>query len=190
MKEKTDSSLRIVMKKFIYFYFLFISCSFSGNSSYQKYVRKEYAHWSDFDRDCQNTRQEILIARSKTKVLMNYKNCKVKEGTWEDYYYPQIHNLAKNVDIDHLVPLKHAHDMGGYLWSKKIKEKFANDPQNLVITDRKYNREKGSKRIDQWLPVNKNYACKYIKDWIKVKNNYSLKFTEEEKKTISQIRCD
>lgn len=178
------------MRIFFYFYLFLISCSFNSNSSASKYNRKEYVHWSDFDKDCQNTRQEILIARSRTKVLMNHKNCKVKEGEWDDYYYPQIHTSSNNVDIDHLVPLKHAHDMGAHSWSKKLKEKFANDPQNLVITDRKYNREKGSKRIDQWLPVNKEYACKYIKDWIKVKKNYNLKFTENEKKTISLINCN
>lgn len=155
----------------------------------KKYNRKHWKHWSDYDRDCQTTRQEILIERSLTAVSTDRKGCIVMKGRWADYYYPEVHTIARAVDIDHLVPLKNAHDTGGALWDKKLKEKFANDPENLVITNLRYNRKKGSKGIDKWLPVHQNYACKYIKDWIRIKEKYRLFLSQEERKTIASANC-
>jgi hypothetical protein len=109
-------------------------------------------------------------------------------GIWHDSYYPEIHLLAKQVDIDHLVPLKNAHLSGGMDWNPRRKEIFANDPENLVITKRSYNREKGPKGIDGWLPLHKKYACKYVQDWVKIKKKYSLKITDAELSTIRNLQ--
>jgi hypothetical protein len=154
-----------------------------------KYNRKHWKHWIDEDKDCQNTRQEILIDRSLTPVQLNKKGCTVKSGKWMDYYYPEVHTNASLVDIDHLVPLMNAHQTGGALWTRKLKEQFANDPENLVVTDRKYNRAKGPKGIDAWLPINREYACKYIRDWVKVKKKYNLVLTEKEAHTVKVSNC-
>jgi Protein of unknown function (DUF1524) len=176
------------MTKFLILLILF-SCTQQPRLQ-KKYVRTDWHHWSDLDKNCRNTRQEILAARSEIPAVFNKKGCTVVKGKWVDYYYPETHTLAKFVDIDHLIPLKHAHDSGGSNWSAAQKEKFANDWDNLVITNRKYNRTKGAKRIDEWLPVHKEYACKYIGDWIKIKKKYALTFTPQEEKTIAQSSCE
>jgi hypothetical protein len=157
-----------------------------------KYVRSDWQHWSDKDGDCLDTRAQILRDRSLSPVWMNKKGCKVKSGKWKDYYYPEFHVLASKVDIDHLIPLKHAHDVGASGWSHSQKEKFANDPENLVITNLRYNRQKGAKGIDEWLPRHKEYACKYISDWVKIKKKYSLKLRQEEYNSIASFKgeCD
>jgi Protein of unknown function (DUF1524) len=167
---------------------IYLILIFNLNSSFAKYVRKEWKHWSDRDKNCLNTKEEILKARSKSIVLTSKKGCRIKSGSWDDYYYPETINDMKQIDVDHLIPLKHAYDTGGANWSPEKKEQFANDPENLVITDKKYNRQKGAKGIDQWLPINKEYACKYVKDWIKVKMKYGLRMDEPEKLTISAIQ--
>jgi hypothetical protein len=154
-----------------------------------KYLRSDWPHWSDQDKNCRNTRQEILASRSLVPVTFKPNGCTVKAGRWDDYYYPEIHTNSKKVDIDHLIPLKHAHDSGGADWTVAQKEKFANDPENLVITNRSYNRLKGAKTIAQWLPVHKKYACRYIHDWIRIKKKYGLKLGPEEVKTLSQSGC-
>lgn len=154
-----------------------------------KYDRKEWKHWTDSDKNCQNTRQEILKARSITDVKFNKRGCTVVSGKWHDYYYAQVHTDAKNVEIDHLIPLKHAHDHGGDGWTAARKEQFANDPENLVITFKPYNRKKGAKGIDQWLPVNKEYACKYITDWQYIKSKYNLSISPKEHQTIVTSKC-
>lgn len=165
--------------------FALLACSSlpSQNAS-AKYQRKHWRHWTDRDKNCLNTRQEILKARSLVPVTMNKRGCTVVKGKWNDYYFPETLENAKQVDIDHLIPLKHAHESGGARWSKKRKEEFANDPENLVITNRKYNRQKGAQGIDTWLPVHREYACKYMRDWIKVKTKYALQISQAERNAV------
>jgi hypothetical protein len=154
------------------------------------YLRSDWHHWIDENRDCLNTRAEILKKRSQVAVTMNKSGCSIKSGKWQDYYYPEILTYAKQVDIDHLIPLKHAHENGGSGWSSTHKEEFANDPENLVITNKTYNRQKGAKGIDEWLPRHKGYACKYIYDWMKIKNKYGLEIRKEELETFQLLKND
>lgn len=168
---------------------LFVSCSSQPGQVTEKYHRKAWKHWTDTDKNCLNTRHEILKSRSLIKVKFEKNGCKVRAGKWADYYYPEFHTQATQVDIDHLVPLKSAHRTGGAKWSAELKEKFANDPENLVITKKSYNRKKGDKGIDGWLPVHEDYACKYIKDWIKIKAKYNLELSQAEKKSIKTADC-
>ena len=47
------------------------------------YNRKDWPHWIDADGDCQNTRQELLIATSKKPVqFKDSKHCTVIYGEW------------------------------------------------------------------------------------------------------------
>ena len=184
---------------FALIFFLLLSCSTKkvvkdnvvARSSHEyPYNRSEWAHWSDSDGNCLDTRGEILKKRSLISVTLNKKGCKVKSGEWNDYYYPEILFQAAQVDIDHLIPLKHAHLVGAARWSSELKEAFANDPENLVITNRRYNRQKGAKGIHEWLPLNKSYACKYVQDWKKIKKKYALQIGAEENKTYSLLKAD
>lgn len=162
------------------FYFvLFPILVFADSSPLQakssKYSRNEFKHWIDTDRDCQNTRQELLISRSLAPVTFkNKKNCTVASGKWNDFYYPEIHTKAGNVDIDHIIPLKHAWDQGADKWTKERRQEFANDPENLAITNRKYNRQKGAQTPLSWTPINREYNCNYLAQWIRLKKKYSL----------------
>jgi len=151
------------------------------------YNRKFYKHWSDSNRNCLDTRQEILLERSIVAPTLNKKKCKVKAGLWKDFYYAEELVDVKEIDIDHIVPLKNAHESGAHAWPSEKKEIFANDLENLVITNKRYNRQKGSKTIAQWLPVEKEYACKYIHNWIHIKEKYQLKLSPEENQTIAQM---
>lgn len=152
------------------------------------YDRKLYHHWIDQDKNCLDTRSEILKLRSLSTVKMNHKGCKVLYGKWNDYYFNEILTEAKQIDIDHLIPLHHAHLSGADKWDFQTRENFANDDENLVITHKSYNRQKGKKTIAQWLPVDIHYACKYIQDWIKIKNKYNLSMNTDELKTIELIK--
>lgn len=171
--------------RFLLLLTLFACTGLPSHEASAKYQRKHWRHWTDRDRNCLNTRQEILKARSLTPVILNEKGCKVVAGRWHDYYFPEVLEDPKKVDIDHLIPLKHAHENGGAGWSRKQKEAFANDPENLVITNRKYNRQKGAQGIDTWLPLHREYACKYMHDWMRVKNKYALQISESERHAVS-----
>ena len=161
---------------------LFIFAIFMSSALAGKYKRKHFPHWIDRDRDCQNERQETLISRSKVPVKMKInkkgKKCTVKSGQWGDFYYPETLYKASKIDIDHVVPLKNSWDSGASEWSKKKRREFANDPENLVITNLKYNRSKGAKGPLKWIPVNKSYACKYLTKWVQIKQKYNLKIDQ------------
>jgi hypothetical protein len=158
-----------------------------------EYDRKEWKHWIDANQDCKDTRAEILVERSEVPVTYrsskNNRECTVDEGRWRDYYFNEVLTQASQIDIDHLIPLSHAHHHGGAIWSASTKMQFANDPQNLVITNRSYNRQKGPKSIAQWLPIERSYACRYVKDWVLIKEKYGLPLLDDERQTISILNC-
>ena len=56
---------------------------------------------------------------------------------------------ASKLDIDHIVPLKWDWGHGANEWSKEKREKFANDPVNLVAVEASLNRQKGAKGLDE-----------------------------------------
>ena len=164
------------MKKYILLILLFPILCFS-------YDRSDWKHWIDEDKDCQNTRAEILIERSLSKIEYSSNKCTVKSGSWTDFYTGETLFNASDIDIDHVVPLKHADELVGNIWTRDQKKKFANDPMNLIITYKKFNRQKGAKTISEWLPSNKTNACRYIKRWMLVKQKYNLPISIDEKKS-------
>ncbi|ETX09694.1 hypothetical protein MUS1_06240 [Marinomonas ushuaiensis DSM 15871] len=119
-----------------------------------KYSRGQFGHgWDDVDRDCQNTRQEILISMSTNRVqYSDDKECRVISGRWISMYSGKVLFDASKVDIDHIVPLKWAWDHGARFWDKQTRQKFANDPINLVAVEASLNRSKGAKGPNEWLP--------------------------------------
>ena len=79
------------------------------------YDRKAWKYWIDADKDCQNTRHEVLLEESLGTVsFKTSKNCGVVSGSWLDAYSGDVFNDVSQLDIDHLIPLKEAHISGGY----------------------------------------------------------------------------
>ena len=146
-----------------------------------KYDRKDWGGWVDEDGDCQNIRAEILIRDSLTPVIFKTdRKCKVVSGTWKDPYTGRIYYMASDIDIDHIVPLSHAHKYGGMYWDKDYKVAFANDPENLLAVEDNANQSKGDKAPHEWMPDNENYHCKYIGRWIYVAEKYKLSVSQIE----------
>lgn len=152
------------------------------------YDRKDWPHWIDEDGDCQNTRQELLIATSKVSVqFKKAKGCTVKSGKWFGVYTGQTFTNASDLDIDHIVPLAHAHKYGADQWTKAQRREFANDLDNLLVVDDATNQSKSDQAPHEWLPPQKSYWCEYGKRWERVKNKYGLRFSSEERLTLNQL---
>jgi len=94
---------------------------------------------------------------------------------------------ASDVDIDHVVPLSHAHRNGGAGCSRTLKRQFANDPMNLLVVDDSTNQAKGGKGPDQWMPPLKSYWCHYAVQWRRVKVKYGLISQLREKSKLRMI---
>lgn len=152
------------------------------------YDRRDWPHWDDSNKNCRDTRAEVLIVSSKTAVTFrDSRHCTVDSGEWLDPYSGETFYLAKHLDIDHLVPLKHAHGHGGHRWPASKRHQFANDPTNLVPVNASLNRAKGSSSPDQWLPPNHHYWCEYGQRWQEIKTRYQLMITTPEQQALDQL---
>ncbi len=145
------------------------------------YDRRDWPHWRDEDGNCRDTRAEVLIQSSRVPVTYrDARQCVVDSGEWLDPYSGQLIYQAAELDIDHLVPLKHAHGHGGNNWPLRRREAFANDIDNLLPVSASLNRTKGSSSPDQWLPPDRSYWCEYGRRWQTVKQRYALMVTPPE----------
>lgn len=152
------------------------------------YNRKDWPHWIDEDKDCQNTRQELLIATSKKPVqFKNSKHCTVTQGEWHEVYTGKTFTKASDVDIDHIVPLAHAHRHGADKWTKAQRKQFANDFENLLVADDAVNQSKSDQAPNEWLPPLKSYWCEYGKRWELIKEKYKLWYGSQERITLNQL---
>jgi hypothetical protein len=80
-----------------------------GEGGSSTYTRTAFRHWIDADRDCQNTRAEVLIAESRVPVIFtSSRHCTVARGRWLSRWDYATWTNASDVDIDHLVALKEA----------------------------------------------------------------------------------
>lgn len=152
------------------------------------YNRKDWTHWIDADRDCQDTRAEMLIAASLMPVrYRNEKRCSVIARQWYDPYSGKTWSKANDLDIDHIVPLKWAHSHGAANWSKSQKRKFANDPKNLLPVEDNLNQAKSDKGPSEWMPPNQAYRCAYLERFAAVVVEYRLQPTPSENRVIDRM---
>lgn len=159
-----------------------------GSAFVTLYNRSDWPHWLDTDRDCQNTRHEILTQASSKLVTFKTENeCSVLNGEWYDPYSGETFTTSKDLDLDHIVPLKFAHGHGGSNWSRELKAKFANDTENLILAMASLNRQKGAKGIDEWLPPNFSYRCAYIARFNAVMTKYQLSFIPSEQRIVNRL---
>jgi hypothetical protein len=159
-----------------------------GRSFVTLYNRNDWPHWSDDDKDCQNTRHELLISTSKKAVAFKTeKGCNVATGEWFDPYSGNTYFKSTELDLDHIVPLKFAHGHGGHRWSRERKETFANDLDNLILAQASLNRQKGAKGLDDWLPPNQSYRCEYIARFNAVMAKYDLRFIPAEQRIVNRM---
>lgn len=152
------------------------------------YSRSKFgAGWLDLDHDCQDSRQEILIAQNVGSLhFRDAKQCWVGQGKWISVFTGQVHYNASSLDIDHICPLSFAWQHGADKWSQEKREQFANDPTNLVAVEASLNRQKKDADIANWLPP-KN-QCQYISRFLRVSKSYDLQFSAQEQASYQQIK--
>ena len=132
----------------------------------------------------------MLIARSLRPAELRTDGCLVLRGSWIDPYSAELQRQASEVDIDHLVPLKFAWDHGAWDWTADKMAQFANDPTNLVITQKSLNRSKGSDGPLNWLPPNDGFKCAYLERFLLVLERYSLVLLRDELDKFSLLRAN
>ena len=169
---------------------LLVACGSSDDPTvYSRY--DWHPRWVDADRDCQDARQEVLIAEGEN-VVLDAKECKVVSGTWTCPLTGTVFTDPSKLDIDHFVPLKNAHDSGGFAWTREKRRLYSNDlddPTHLVAVSASANRSKGSRGPDKWLPPDEVYHCEYVEIWLSIKAGWELTLTAPEAQAIADLDC-
>jgi len=160
----------------------------SGSTTYS---RTYFKHWIDANRDCQDTRAEVLIAESKvTPRFTTARHCTVATGKWYSYYDGATWTKASDVDIDHMVPLKEAWKSGARAWSVTNRTRYANDlgfPATLIAVTDNVNQAKGDRDPAAWLPPRTAARCTYATQWVQVRYRWRLSINSAERSRLSSI---
>ncbi|MGB8389362.1 HNH endonuclease family protein [Mycobacterium sp.] len=129
-----------------------------------------------------DTRDDILNRDLVDKTYVSVKRCPdaVATGILHDPYtnktiaFQRGPKVGESVQIDHIVPLAYAWDMGAYQWPDPERLRFANDPANLLAVDGQANQDKGDSPPAQWMPPNTAFGCQYAMQFITVLRGYQL----------------
>jgi hypothetical protein len=156
------------------------------------YDREDFPHWSDaqeFGWDVSDSAcdvREAALMRDGENVAVG-EGCDVESGRWRDPYTTRTYTDPLDIDIDHLVPLANAYRSGASNWDEVGRERYANDPNNLLSVEDNANQEKGDKGPEAWKPPNRAVRCSYARRWISVKSEYDLTINPQEKAALRQM---
>lgn len=161
------------------------------------YNRDDYKHWGNAGSSCWNVREEVLFLQAESIVLLDKnkevttekKNaCSIQEGVWKDPYSGETFTDPTKLDIDHIVPLSYANEVGAEPWATRLKTQFANDiERNLIAVSASQNRSKGNKGPASWLPSDSSSHCLYATKWVDVADEYKLPLKAEDITTLQNI---
>ena len=159
-----------------------------SSAEYDRY--RDYGAW--VTKDCMSTRMTVLRDESDPDQVQIRRRengtCEVFAGQWLDPYTNTVITVPWVLDIDHLVPLKEAHQSGAYTWPQSKRVEYANylaDEWHLLAVSASENRRKGDKDPAQWLPPNSEFVCTYLANWIRIKRKWDLSMDTAEAAAIT-----
>jgi hypothetical protein len=129
-----------------------------------------------------DTRNDILDRDLIDKTYVSIKRCPnaVATGTLHDPYtnatvpFVRGAQVGAAVQIDHIVPLALAWDLGARSWTEDMRLRFANDPANLLAVDGPANQDKSDAEPAIWMPPNGAFHCQYAMQFVAVLRGYAL----------------
>ncbi len=133
-----------------------------------------------------DTRDDVLDRDLVDKTFTSTARCPtaVATGTLHDPYTNDVISFTRGnqigaaVQIDHIVPLALAWDLGARSWPDDERTRFANDPANLLAVQGRANQDKGDKEPADWMPPNHAFWCQYAVQFAAVLRGYALPVDE------------
>ncbi len=130
-----------------------------------------------------DTRDDILNRDLVEVTHVSTRRCPeaVATGTLHDPYtnatvsFTRGAKVGESVQIDHIVPLAYAWDMGASGWPSAKRLRFANDPANLLAVAGQANQDKGDAQPALWMPPNAAFGCQYAMAYLAVVRGYELR---------------
>ncbi len=129
-----------------------------------------------------DTRNDILDRDLVDKTYVAITRCPtaVATGVLHDPYtdatvaFMRGNQVGAAVQIDHIVPLALAWDLGARDWPQAQRLRFANDPANLIAVAGQANQDKGDAEPARWMPPNHAFWCQYAVQFAAVLRGYRL----------------
>ena len=167
----------------------------SGSRRIPDYDRAtDFGTWAYPDAgSCKNTRAWVLLRDADPNAKITYTNgtgCSVLTGLWHDPYTGTDFKKARDLDIDHVVPLHNAWLSGAHKWTSPRRCHYANFMKNaihLLPVSNSENRLKGDRGPDIYMPPNQGEKCSYLSKWMKIKTIWELSSTQAEVQAIEQL---
>ena len=135
-----------------------------------------------------------MIEESESPVTFkSSRNCIVVGGTWSDPFSGQKFTDPKKLDVDHVVPLREAHQSGAWKWTSEKKRQYSNylrSKNHLIAVHLSANRSMGYKDPAEWLPPNREFVENYARIWIAIKNEWGLTVDRTEMDALKRILGD
>ena len=165
-----------------------------GRAPRTGYSRDEFGHgWLDPDGNGCDGRNDILN-RDLDNVTTRDDDCTVLSGvlandpfTGNTIEFLRGPETSQDVQIDHVVALSDAWQKGAQELSPEQRERFANDPLNLLAVDGPANQQKSDADAATWLPPDKSFRCEFVAIQTAVKAKYELWVTQAEHDAIRDI---
>lgn len=82
--------------------------------------------------------------------------------------------LPSEVEVDHILPVSAAWDLGAHRWDPATRVAFYNDTMNLIAVSSTVNQAKGNKLPSEWMPPKRRARCAYGHRVVAVAKQYAL----------------
>ncbi|MEV6330658.1 HNH endonuclease family protein [Streptomyces sp. NPDC051909] len=159
------------------------------------YAREAFGPaWSDaadgvpFARNGCDTRNDLLRRDGHRLRLRAGSDCVVVAMTLRDPYTGEDIDWRKadaaEVQLDHVIPLSYAWQLGAARWPEAQRRRFANDPLNLLPVSARTNTAKRDAGPAAWLPPHKPVRCAYALRFAQVALAYDLPVTLPDKSAM------
>ncbi|WP_406494775.1 HNH endonuclease family protein [Streptomyces sp. NBC_00846] len=183
--EKDEASARALISK----------VTTKGRGPKTGYDRDEFGYaWMDtadgvpLARNGCDTRNDLLKLHGRNVEFRTGSDCVVVSmDLYDPYTGKEIawkKAKATEVQIDHVVPLSYAWQMGAARWSKEKRRQLANDVLNLLPVSGSTNSAKRDSGPASWLPPNKAIRCSYAVRFAQVAEKYELPVTAPDKEMM------
>lgn len=146
--------------------------------------------WGDWTSSNGCTIREALLIEQGTG-LVRRADCSVGcpplvAPCWHSPYDGLATGYARDLQVDHVVPLKEATQSGARDWPRERRVAFHNDHGNLVLASVHSNESKGDRDAAEWQP-DAPFRCTYATKIIDVKSRYGLAVDPAEKSALATM---
>lgn len=153
------------------------------------YDREAWGDWASHGRGCDT--RELVLADQGTGMVPGTACRPVCPATgpacWHSPYDGAALRDPARVHIDHRVPLAEAVRSGAAEWTREQRERFYNDPTNLVAASARSNTSKGDDDPARWRPADRAVWCGYATAYVSTKATYRLSVDHAERDALAAM---